>query len=318
MSTILSIFFESFDTLIPYDIVGYAAIESDVVRAVWRRSKAPVNTKIHEGFHLPLRGTSLLDLAKTKIPRVINDTEAYLAQHSGSVSTKLVVAEGVKSSLTCPIVIRDETVGFLFFSSFAVDTYRDIDPISVLGMARILEVVITEQTARLYAEAQRQEQTEAANHDPLTGLLNRRGLDLVLAAIPAAHQHCSLIYVDVDEMKLINDTYGHEAGDEVLQQVATDLRSCVRERDFVARIGGDEFVIVLPGLNSRPRLEQICREILETRPRDIAGSLSLGAVYSTVVALDIHELVIRADQAMYASKERGGNCLTVSPPTDHS
>ena len=91
---------------------------------------------------------------------------------------------------------------------------------------------------------------EAAEHDPLTGLPNRSLIfeytRHLLAAANRKHSRGAILFIDLDRFKPVNDQYGHEAGDELLRQVAKRMLACVRQEDMIGRIGGDEFVIVLP------------------------------------------------------------------------
>jgi len=316
ISDVLGVFFESFDAQIPYDVVAYSSIDDGTVRQVWqvwRRSKVSVEQKIHVGFHLPLHETSLYDLAESQRPRVIDDTVQYLKERPESVGTQLVVAEGIRSSLTHPVVVDGATVGFLFFSSIYVGTYRGVGMKSVSSMVKILEIVITQELQQQKLAADYEQQAEAAHRDRLTGLLNRRGLELALSSEMTSQRHYGAIFVDMDKMKPINDTRGHSAGDAALLAVTTGIRQHVRDRDFVARVGGDEFVAVLPGVTNLTRLEHICESIRASIETGAAGTVSIGAVHSDRMGVSVLDLIAEADEAMYESKRRGGNCTTVRP-----
>lgn len=118
--------YRSFRSIIPYDRIGLSLLEKDdtVLRARWARSEAPEMT-LKVGFTAPMKGSSLQRILETGEPRILNDLEAYLRAHPQSTSTALVVAEGVRSSLTCPLVAVGRPVGFIFFSSFAPGVYKD-------------------------------------------------------------------------------------------------------------------------------------------------------------------------------------------------
>ena len=123
---ILGHVWEHFDGLIPYDRIGVAIVDDDGVRvrASWTKTRAG-EPRLGLGFSLPFGSTSLADVAAQQRPRVINDLPGYLAQHPASVSTRLIVEEGMCSSLTCPLVGSKGVFGFLFFSSTRHDAYRD-------------------------------------------------------------------------------------------------------------------------------------------------------------------------------------------------
>ncbi len=307
---VLSLFFDSFEALVPYDVISYAAIDGDYVRAVWRRCRTEIDEKIHPGFRLTLDETSLAELAESGRPRYIDDTREYLAANPQSVSTQLIVAEGIRSSLTCPLVVGRQTVGFLFFSSCDVATYRDLPAASLTGMASILAVVIGQELAQQEAESDRVRLAADAHSDALTGALNRRGMESMFAAIESANHRYGVIFVDVDNMKAINDTYGHQIGDVVLKQTVAAIRNQIRDGDVVARVGGDEFVVVLPGVTNRNRLDYICAAIVTECAKNRA-TVSVGAVFSDRPEVTVQDLVDEADKVMYEAKRMGGNRASV-------
>jgi diguanylate cyclase (GGDEF)-like protein/PAS domain S-box-containing protein len=152
-----------------------------------------------------------------------------------------------------------------------------------------------------------------ADHDPLTGLANRRTLERTLGAAVAragAHGHeVAVLLLDLDGFKAINDAYGHATGDVTLREVAARLRRVVRERDLVARAGGDEFVVVLPDLARGDGVAQECAARVDAA---LAEPLSIGRVHAAVgVACfpdhgaDAAALLAHADRAMYAQKAPG-------------
>jgi diguanylate cyclase (GGDEF)-like protein len=160
-------------------------------------------------------------------------------------------------------------------------------------------------------------------HDSLTGLMNRSGLYDALAQ----PRPIGLLYVDVDRFKSVNDTLGHAAGDEVLKQVGLAIRKVTRPNDVVARIGGDEFVVLLDGSSPESTIEagtRICssvRALFASTPsgtrRDpkvpnISVTVSVGAASGVVGAESADEVIARADRALYSAKRLGGNCLEVA------
>ena len=164
--------------------------------------------------------------------------------------------------------------------------------------------------------AQRREEHEAL-HDALTGLPNRRMLTLRLYdAYARACRHSrplAVLFIDLDGFKPINDAYGHAAGDEVLKAVATRLTAAVRGTDTVARIGGDEFVVVLQETGTRASVTEVTRRILDSVAEPVAiGTLEVQVLASIGIAhvmepnLDIaaDELLDAADLAMYEAKRQ--------------
>jgi diguanylate cyclase (GGDEF)-like protein/PAS domain S-box-containing protein len=166
--------------------------------------------------------------------------------------------------------------------------------------------------------------------DPLTQLPNRRllldRLQHALATSDRQQRNAALMFIDLDNFKTLNDTLGHDKGDLLLQQVATRLSACVREGDTVARIGGDEFVLILEGLSNNlseaaNQSEQIGEKILESlnQPYDLVTqdyhtTPSIGITLFCGHSIGVDELLKQADLAMYQSKAAGRNTLHFFEP----
>jgi len=161
-----------------------------------------------------------------------------------------------------------------------------------------------------------------AHHDALTGLATRQLLqDRLGMAVETANRHktgLALLMVDLDKFKEINDTFGHHAGDEVLRVTADRLLTAVRKADTVARIGGDEFVILLADLRDPHVAERIAANIVKNLAAPISfGELSLPVSVSvglcTALAgeLDAELLMKSADAALYQAKDNGRNRFQV-------
>ena len=167
----------------------------------------------------------------------------------------------------------------------------------------------------VHATAQAQ---HLAHHDSLT-LLPNRGLfnKLLGRSIKQAHRHkrqLALLFLDLDHFKNINDTLGHEAGDQLLQEVAARLEACVRDSDTVARLGGDEFVVLLLEIDVEKYVATVAQKILSAiaRPFVLAGqesrvTASIGISTYPQDGLDEQTLTRNADSAMYQAKEEGKN-----------
>jgi diguanylate cyclase (GGDEF)-like protein/PAS domain S-box-containing protein len=152
-----------------------------------------------------------------------------------------------------------------------------------------------------------------AETDVLTGLGNRVALSRRLRAeLAEPRQRFGLLYLDLCRFKPFNDRYGHRIGDRVLQIVAERIRGAIRRRDLATRIGGDEFVVVLPGVAHPALLEQRASVVGESisRPFSVDGvagevGISIGGVIAPPQGATEAELIERADQAMYEAKRRG-------------
>ena len=181
-----------------------------------------------------------------------------------------------------------------------------------------LELVVTDRTSGL--EAANRQLRHLASHDALTGLPNRLLLDDRIAqAIAHSQRHShefAVLVVDLDRFKLINDSLGHRAGDELLREVALRLKSAVRAVDTTARVGGDEFVVLLDGpLTQAEAVEIGTRAIKVMEPSlrllgiDVHISASIGIAFYPRDGASVDTLLARADAAMYSAKERGRNNL---------
>lgn len=151
LDEVLNYVFESFRPIIPYDRIGFSLLEDNgnIVRARWARSDAPVMT-ICKGYWARLQGSSLQRIIDTGQPRILNDLQAYLAEHPHSESTRKIVQEGMLSSLTCPLVAFGKPVGFMFFSSMRVETYRTVHVEVFQQIAGQLSMIV--EKGRLYQQ----------------------------------------------------------------------------------------------------------------------------------------------------------------------
>ena len=160
-----------------------------------------------------------------------------------------------------------------------------------------------------------------ANHDLITDLPNRRAfeqsLDQALAEVDEKHSHV-LCYIDLDQFKLVNDTCGHNAGDEMLRQIAARLGSCIRANDTLARLGGDEFGLIMRDMSpsdAQAKAEELRTKIDRFRFRWDEKLFRLGASVGVASidreAIDATELLRRADTACYLAKEKGRNQVYV-------
>jgi len=185
------------------------------------------------------------------------------------------------------------------------DAYDQID-----GVVSTLRVVDD-------AVAAEQELARRATYDDLTGLLRREEVITRLAnlgrRVRRPGEECALVFCDIDDFKTVNDTQGHAAGDQLMRTVAARIRSAVRIGDTVARMGGDEFLVVLDGVHDLAEAAAIAEKIrVAATVADVAGpagrpsTLSLGVTLSAP-GEPVDTMIARADRAMYKAKEEGRN-----------
>ena len=160
--------------------------------------------------------------------------------------------------------------------------------------------------------------------DPLTGVLTKRGLEKAINRLVAKLDNTAacVVMMDVDHFKQVNDTHGHGAGDRVLQSAVEACRDSVRPEDIVARVGGEEFAIILPGmalsegLKAAERMRNaIASQVTKTREGPISVTASFGVAMVSPGLRDFEKALAAADQAMYAAKTGGRNAVRTAVGT---
>jgi diguanylate cyclase (GGDEF)-like protein/PAS domain S-box-containing protein len=250
--------------------------------------------------------------------RFPDDTLTRVLQGEGPVRSAEVLAVPVTSR-------RGEVLGALLCGGPEGDRFTERGERMLLGIAghagvaldnaRLYHAAQIEISARKQAEA---ELAHAATHDPLTGLPNRAlFLDRLAMAVGRSARHTGatgVLLFDLDRFKVVNDSLGHSAGDELLVQVAARLELIVRPGDTVARMGGDEFIMVCENLNGEIDAIGIADRVAETlsapfslTEAEVSVSASVGIAVAAGPGHSPAALVRDADAAMYRAKERGRN-----------
>lgn len=233
------------------------------------------------------------------------ETHPYSA-HYAALSKKVNLA----SSWSQPIKSVDgKVLGTFSISTHEINTPNEADIHLIEQTANLVGIAIERDLADTVIQRQ-------ANYDALTGLPNRHMLQdrlgYEISKAQRADWQVALLFLDLDHFKDVNDTLGHEKGDQLLIIVAERLLQCVRTIDTVARLGGDEFMIVMGELHASSVVERVASQILEALSQPfylddkvIHLSASIGITFYPDNAKDIETLVKNADQAMYVAKSKG-------------
>ena len=300
--------------------------EGDYLR-ILAQSNAEVVAKINQIIGTPAIQTRRLNydtksvFADTLTQKKIVQTKAIdsvikaiMPELTKDTIAKILQNQPLKSAIVIPLLTRDKEFGwFCVFSSREELATAETD---FLGLfAQQIEMAIT--IADLFQAVR-----EEAVTDALTGLFNRRyfeeALNKEVARAKRLRQNFSIIGIDLDFLKKINDTYGHSYGDLAIKTIAEVLKSNARSVDIPARIGGEEFNVLLPGISSEGALaaaERI-RKSIESAEIETIGHItgSLGVSTFLEHTENAEELLELTDQAMYASKRNGRNQVTLAKP----
>jgi len=215
--------------------------------------------------------------------------------------------------LRLPLVFEEDLLGILWVWGKGI-VKADLPIMSIFAR----QIAISLERARLFQEVQ-----GLALTDPLTGLHNRRSFfqagKVEFSRAQRMNRPLACIMLDLDHFKQVNDHYGHQAGDQILQEFAKRCKDSVREIDLVARYGGEEIIIILPETDLPAALqiaERTCASIAETPMKvgqqEINVTASLGVAAKDENTDQLETLIARADQAMYIAKHKGRNLVAIS------
>jgi diguanylate cyclase (GGDEF)-like protein len=283
----------------------------------------------------PLANQRFLELFELRRPRAVTSMAELLASSGIKLHLKFrdAPATGLKGVLV-PLPGGEGAIVNLSFGISILEAVRDYALTSADFAATDLTIemlyLVEAKSAAMESSRKLNQQLqgamiaaeERAFTDTLTGLKNRRAMDHVLARLIGSGRHFALMHIDLDYFKAVNDTLGHAAGDHVLQQVARIMVEETRAEDCVARVGGDEFVLLFDGLTDHETLERVAGRIIHQleQPMPFGGqvckiSASCGTVLSNDYTVpEAERLMDDADVALYASKHRGRACHTFYSP----
>jgi diguanylate cyclase (GGDEF)-like protein len=262
----------------------------------------------------------LAEWVRDPIAVVIDGVEA-----AGPTMRMLMEKNGVRRCAVVPIMARGGFLGVVA-AGFLPDEIADEVPVSKAELLARLGGLADHAATALDNADLISRVREQALRDALTGLPNRRLMEeraqQALLQIGRSGRRVSFLFVDLDRFKNINDTLGHEVGDELIRQVADRLQQCLRASDTLARLGGDEFVVMLPDVVSFTGADVVAEAILQLfkRPfliggREIFVTCSIGVATAPDHGNDYTTLLRHADAAMYEAKQAGRNISVVYSST---
>ena len=298
----------------------------------WTIAAATTEIRVGTGPQVPSEdGSILVESDNPLIARMLSGHEVMVLDGSTIEDPQLrtlMEESGIPASLVAPLFAAGEFLGVIS-ANYSAATYpgdiRDPDLHERLsGLADQAATAI--QNLELLERV-----SHMAWHDALTGLPNRRlfedRVEQELVRSRRVGEPVCMFFVDIDNFKTVNDTYGHATGDVLIQQVGQRLVETVRGQDTVARLGGDEFAILLPGLADQLAINQLAERTLDAihTPFDIFGdqvstSASVGIAIAPEHGDSYDDLLNRADEAMFWAKDHGRNAFEMfhsSPDPSH-
>ncbi|GIE54495.1 hypothetical protein Ani05nite_80290 [Amorphoplanes nipponensis] len=262
---------------------------------------------------IPLHSAGVAGLA------VLGDELIMVEDYANSpIAIPEVVRSSMKAVMAIPVHENGAVVGCLTVGSYAGP--RDWDK-----PAQEILRAFAEHVSLALTDARTLEAMNEAFHDSLTGLASRAlfqaRMDRAFATAEQESASVSMLFVDLDRFKVVNDSLGHTAGDQLLVAVAERIKLCLRSADMAARLGGDEFAVLLPLVHGLEEAVPVARRILEAmrEPFDLNGketfiSCSIGVAHSLAHGHDGQELMVSADLAMYQAKKQGKDRYEIFEP----
>ena len=271
-------------------------------------------------YVLDINGPLVRHLREQKSPLSLDPFPGVIAP-AETVRTSLEV---LQAHLALPLLLHEELIGFLTLGKKKSNEPFTTEELELLQpMAATLAIAVA--NAQLFTElvktrAEAAEHESRATTDALTKLLVRRAfLERAQAILESTQgRSASVLMLDLDHFKTVNDTFGHLAGDAVLQEVATRLGQALRQEDLLGRFGGEEFVVLLPGadqaqaLATAERLRHgVAANPMVTESGRVTQTISIGVATAPQDGVTLESLIGNADDALYAAKRAGRNRVEV-------
>jgi diguanylate cyclase (GGDEF)-like protein len=291
--------------VVPHESANIMLLEGDTVKVVKAHGYAErgLDSEIKNLNPRPMDVPTMKRMIDTGKPVLVADVRKWEEWQ------RLPSSLWVNSYIGAPIRIKDEVIGFINLDSSQPNYFKQSSAERLQAFADQAAIAI--ENARLYQGMQ-----QLALTDDLTALYNRRGLlELGQREVQRAHRFkrsLTLIWLDIDHFKDINDAFGHEKGDEVLRKVIERCKKEVREIDIFSRYGGDEFIVILPETTlegGTQVAERLCYLIKKITVSSFLGNIHITASFGVASlsedVADLNALMTRADQAMYQAKQAG-------------
>jgi diguanylate cyclase (GGDEF)-like protein len=312
LNQILEVILEQVGQVVPYDSASIMMLEGDHVRVVMHRGyeNFGVADLISE-FRLSMENTPNLRVMKnTRQPHIVADV-AGAADWVESETT-----DHIRSWIGAPLLAQDRLLGFLSLDKVQPGYYKD-------EHAERLEILASHAALALLNAQAYGEMEQASNTDFLTGAFNHRyfyqELHREVEHANVGGYPVSILIIDLDFFKNVNDRYGHLYGDQVLKAISTRLKAELRAIDHLARYGGEEFAVILPGTPLRwvKSVAERLRYSVAAYPFEVEGhsiplTISIGTATYPQNAQGVRDLVAVADRALYRAKAEGRNCVILA------
>jgi diguanylate cyclase (GGDEF)-like protein/putative nucleotidyltransferase with HDIG domain len=265
---------------------------------------SPETSAYQIGDRIPLEGTGTAWVVAQKKPF----TETDLAEEKYFTTSEFFYEHGLRSTAYLPLIAKGKIIGSFILASETPNAFSRRHIVLLEQLAS--QIAMPLENTQLYAMAKRK-----AGVDELTGLYNRRSLEEVIDSEISRHSRYggtfALAILDLDSFKLYNDTYGHLAGDSLLQTVGRNIKVAVRNADYAFRYGGDEFAVLLPQTSidaALSVLERVREKIVDgVDTQKITITTSIGLASWPDDGISHTDIIASADVSLYRAKRSGGN-----------
>ncbi len=308
---VLRTMLEVAQTLIPLGQIAILLLDND---------RETLCVRVSQGYAEGVEGL-VIPLGKGVTGRAAQTGETIVVNDLAAEQDYIPGVSGARSEIAVPLIVEGRVIGVLNSEALDANAYSP-DQVRMLSLIAQQAAVVL-RTAQLHAETWRLSIT-----DPLTGVFNRREyvrrLEDHLLQANRYGESLAVVFLDLDHFKSVNDRYGHDAGDVALQRVAGALRGAIRESDTVARIGGEEFAVLLhrADVELASVAAERLRAAIEETHLDLVGDSVVHVTVSGGIAvypddgLDAKTLLRRADAALYAAKSGGRNRILLARDVD--